>query len=51
MQSEIDRKREDWTKKKLTCVDIHRQKEHITKWEAPIMMVEIKKEENEKAIK
>ena len=51
MQSEIDRRREDWTKKKLNCVEIYRQKEHIPKWETPMMMVEIQKEKDEKAIK
>ena len=51
IQSEIDRRREDWTKKKLNCVEIYRQKEYMPKWETPIMLVEIKREENEKAIK
>ena len=51
MQSEIDKKRESWTKKKLNYIEIHRQKENITEWKAPIMLVEIEKEENEKTIK
>lgn len=51
MQSDIDKKREDWVKKKVQYIDVYHERQPTPSWKSPVMLVEIKKEEDEKTIK
>lgn len=48
MQSDIDKKRCEWYKKRLPCIDVVKQKDNIPIWHSPNMNIEIQKEKDEK---